>query len=154
MTDMTLSSDSATPLNLRDSLIAQHGFVVGDAMYKLQLDARRKDAERLRGLQVRLDDLNAQIAARMREHDKELIQFTRRMDDSYQAWMRACEARDAKMIQDQGSLVELRNAAAALSKEINQPDEQFTSRVKNWSRPAGYVEEVALPPMPMVNGPR
>jgi hypothetical protein len=121
------------PLSLHDSLIAQFGPAVGAAMYAIELEARRKAAERLRELQMKLLAINSQIEGRVRENDRALVPFTQRMEASYAAWLRDCEARDAKMIADQGSLVELRNAATDLIKAINEP--AFADKVRNWGAP-------------------
>src|SRR5208337_5151385 len=135
MTDVTPSSGE-TPRSLRDSLIAQHGFAIGEAMYEIQLAARRKAADHVRDLQTQLSGINAQIDAHMRESERALIPFTKQMEKSYEAWMRDCQARDGQMLRDQSSLTELRNEAAALIREINQPDAHFLNRVKNWGQPA------------------
>lgn len=163
MNDMTRldsnSNDSpplvqpAKPLSLRDSLTARFGAAVGEMMYAVELEARRKAAERFQELQARLTEINAQIEIRLRANAESLEVFTARMESSYTQYLRDYELRDAEMLRAQASLVELRHAAAELIKEINAPHPHFATKVKNWSRPADYVEQPILPPMPEIGGP-
>ena len=125
--------------SLRDRLIAQHGPAVGEALLEIELNARKKNAERLRELRTKLLEINTQIEARLQANAEALIPFTQRMEASYAVWLRDCEARDAKMARDQGSLIDVRNSAAALIREISQPPAHFARMVSQWSRPPDYT---------------
>jgi hypothetical protein len=136
------------PQSLRDSLIHQLGDAVGEMMYAVEIEARRKTAERLRELQMRLANVNSQIESALQAHNKGLVPFQQAMDAAYARWLDACSAYEAEKVHGSSAVVPLRNEAMDLIREINQPHPHFSGKVKQWARPADYVEELVRPKMP------
>ncbi len=132
--------------SLRETFTNHYGTAVGEALYQIEIEARRKTAERLRGLQVQLADVNAQLDRDVKEQRPRLVLFEQRMNDAHTAWMEACNAYEGERVRGESSVMGQRNQAAELIKEINQPDARFA--VKNWGRPDWYEPEPNLPPMP------
>lgn len=148
---MTDQNNSPTPRTSRDEFIDRHGPQLGDSLFKMALDAQRKQAECIRDLQSRLVDLNAFIATRRRGNEQALIPFDKRVEDCRAALQRALDDR-ARASGDQESLVPYLNAAAELIKEIHAPEPTIFRG--NWARPSWFVEDPILPDMPDIRKPR
>jgi len=150
MTDTTPSS------SLRDSLNSQFGPHIGEAMFEIELAARKKTADKFRALQTQLAEINAQIDVKQQTHIQNLVPLQQRMDATHTAWVEACAAFESARVAGESSVMQLRGQAWDLIKEINSPHPYFENKVKHiqWGRPDWYKEEPDLPPMPEVNGPR
>jgi hypothetical protein len=139
----TIPQRAPEPRSLRESLTAQYGTAVGEAMYEIELAARRKKAERFQALQVELSALNVQIDVALQAQSKNLLPYQERMDAAYSNYLRCSDEYKAARDRGESLLVTgLRNKAAELIKAINTPI--FADRGQNWTN----VPDSQLQPIP------
>ena len=163
MNDMTRldsnSNDSpplvqpAKPLSLRDSLTARFGAAVGEMMYAVELEARRKAAEQFQELQARLTEINAQIEIRLRANAESLEAFTARMESSYTQYLRDYELRDEEMLRAQASLVDYATQRQNSSRRLTHRIRTSPARSRIGRVLPITSNNPILPPMPEIGGP-